>query len=888
MARLEIEIAGNNTQLIAALKQSESAIKQFASTGGLGGAFKSSSPEIDKATQALIRQRTATEQFRSSAAKTRAELALLTLENRKNKPSLDGAVGSYREAQQRLAALGRAIRETTNGFNLNNPAVRAQVAEYNKLNNKLKEFDKAMGNNYRNVGNYRDAFMGAIPILGQFASAAGVASLAYQGLQKSFSVNLKMDALQTALKNVSGDLPNFVKNMDFLRATSERLGLEFVSTTEAFKQWQGAAKFSNLTTDESRQIFESVANAAAKMKLSTDQVQGAFLALSQMMSKGKVQAEELRGQLGERLPGAFALAAKAMGVTEAELNKMLETGKVVANDFLPKFAKQLDISFGNDKTEKITSMQASVNRLSNAFTELFQSEGATIFFTTITDGATDAIKSLNRLNDTISPSDFLGGMLGGGNRGIGSNVKGSLDNIIRQIYGYAGHASKKESVGFNPFGTNKAGVGLSSFIPESAIYSYKESTKAIDENSSAVVKNKQYWDDRVKSLRASIEAMDSSNIGTKEWNTTTAELNEALAKQKQFTNKGLFGVDRDAIAKAKELKETLASTARETLSAYDQKLFDINAKYEKIYGIVGKETKTGLLAQQNKEAELLKARIERVIDLTKQLKPAKVGLTGVSGEINRPSDLPNLAWNQWGINNRRSSSSTGNKDDEALEKRLGKIVERGMRQGISDIFGDIENLGSNFYEVFSNVFGKLSKSITGMFQNVLSTQLGDVLSKKINSEDFSIGGLGSNASKALIAGIGTAGSLISGMSSKKSYGGQIAGGALSGAAAGLAFGPYGAAVGAVIGAASGWFSASAANKRDKIQEQQLAEQRKSVALQERQNALSYTASITGQASSSGIVTGVDRNAFGDIVFRVAGRELVGVMTNEENAQKRGL
>ena len=41
------------------------------------------------------------------------------------------------------------------------------------------------------------------------------------------------------------------------------------------------------------------------MGLSADQTSGVLLALQQMISKGTVQAEELRGQLGERLPGAL-------------------------------------------------------------------------------------------------------------------------------------------------------------------------------------------------------------------------------------------------------------------------------------------------------------------------------------------------------------------------------------------------------------------------------------------------------------------------------------------------------------------------------------------------------------------------------------------------------
>src|SRR5690606_22603244 len=53
-----------------------------------------------------------------------------------------------------------------------------------------------------------------------------------------------------------------------------------------------------------------------------------------------VQAEELRGQLGERIPGAFATAARAMKVTEVELNAMLKRGEVLAVDLLPRMAAE--------------------------------------------------------------------------------------------------------------------------------------------------------------------------------------------------------------------------------------------------------------------------------------------------------------------------------------------------------------------------------------------------------------------------------------------------------------------------------------------------------------------------------------------------------------------
>ena len=97
---------------------------------------------------------------------------------------------------------------------------------------------------------------------------------------------------------------------------------------------------------------------------------GVFIALGQMISKGKVQAEELRGQLGERLPGAFQLAAKAMGMTTAALDKFMADGKLTAEELLPKLAKVLKDEYGAAAEEAAKGMQGSLNRLSTEWERL--------------------------------------------------------------------------------------------------------------------------------------------------------------------------------------------------------------------------------------------------------------------------------------------------------------------------------------------------------------------------------------------------------------------------------------------------------------------------------------------------------------------------------------
>ena len=158
--------------------------------------------------------------------------------------------------------------------------------------------------------------------------------------------------------------------MAFLRAESERLGLNFLETSKSYLQIAAAAKGTTLAGQGTRDIFTALAEASTVLQLSVDQTNGALRAIGQIMSKGKVQTEELRGQLGERLYGAFQLAARGMGITTAELDKMLEQGKVIADDFLPKFAAEIRKTFSEGVPEASKNARAELNRFHNAVLEI--------------------------------------------------------------------------------------------------------------------------------------------------------------------------------------------------------------------------------------------------------------------------------------------------------------------------------------------------------------------------------------------------------------------------------------------------------------------------------------------------------------------------------------
>jgi tape measure domain-containing protein len=182
----------------------------------------------------------------------------------------------------------------------------------------------------------------------------------------------RFDAVNKSLETTSGSALAAGSNFEFLRATSRTLGVELLSSAKAFAHLQASAQGTALEGEQTRRIFAAIARAGSALGLSADETSGALLAIGQMMSKGTVQAEELRGQLGERLPGAFNLAARAMGVTTAELSKMLEHGQVVSADFLPKFAEELDRTYADARFDGI---QNNINRITNAWEEFKRSAG---------------------------------------------------------------------------------------------------------------------------------------------------------------------------------------------------------------------------------------------------------------------------------------------------------------------------------------------------------------------------------------------------------------------------------------------------------------------------------------------------------------------------------
>ena len=252
-------------------------------------------------------------------------------------------------------------------------AISAQdlaTATFDKLNRKFTEFNTTVDKTSRRFTEMN----AAVTSLAGAISLAGVVALTRDMTQ----AGLQLEKLNKLFSAAAGSADLGGREFEYVRQLSERMGLSFVDTAESYGKFVAAMRGSAMEGEQGRRVFESVSGATTALGLSAAETSGVFNALQQMISKGKVQAEELRGQLGERLPGAFKLAADAMGITTAELDKQLALGNVMAADLLPRLAEQLDKTYGQAATAGARSAAAELNRLNNAMFEAKAAAGSAL------------------------------------------------------------------------------------------------------------------------------------------------------------------------------------------------------------------------------------------------------------------------------------------------------------------------------------------------------------------------------------------------------------------------------------------------------------------------------------------------------------------------------
>jgi len=383
------EIAQDMEVALTAINKFDAKIIQLAThlQKDLSGALNTNLQGIEKVDKAMIeserllqaklktqqaeiklqeQQRKATEaQERSQekANKTTERAVKLAQDEANAYKKLSKATADLKNESKRLGA--EMLNLEQNGKK-NTEQYRKLAIQYNATtqaakqgDSQLKKLDERVGDNQRKVGSYTEAVR-------KLRNALGTLGLAFGGAQivSFFTGNeIQLQRLQLALQNVMGTTDKYNQSFAYLTNLSKVYGQDLLVLTDTYKGFIAASKSSNLSLFELNKIYESVIKAGSSLALSNDEIKGSLLAIQQMFSKGTVSAEELRGQLGERLPGAFGIMARSMGVTEQELGKLMQAGNVMTKDVLPGFAIELEKTVGANAQKNINTIGGSWNVL---------------------------------------------------------------------------------------------------------------------------------------------------------------------------------------------------------------------------------------------------------------------------------------------------------------------------------------------------------------------------------------------------------------------------------------------------------------------------------------------------------------------------------------------
>lgn len=262
------------------------------------------------------------------------------------------------QAEQQLVDQAQRAAAALNSLN---SAFRANGAAADQAGSRILSFFGGSGG--RTTLSYAQRLRGELLSL-----AAGFVGLnaAIDLGKKTLEAYNETQAVMNRLMVVNGgNAKAAAADYEYLQTTTDRIGVNFQKTAPAFAKFAISAKQAGATTQQTRYIFENFATAVSRLGLSGVQTERVFLAIEQMFNKGKVSAEELTTQLGDTLPGAYNLFAKAANMTTQEFGKAMEAGQV-APTLLVKVARELKDSYGAIGGGVTTLAQAQA-RFDNAF-----------------------------------------------------------------------------------------------------------------------------------------------------------------------------------------------------------------------------------------------------------------------------------------------------------------------------------------------------------------------------------------------------------------------------------------------------------------------------------------------------------------------------------------
>ena len=200
------------------------------------------------------------------------------------------------------------------------------------------------------------------------ALAAGVVFM--KKIQQAVQHAGKMEAAEMRFNILTGDAEKSNKVLRVLRQTAMKTGITF----EAMAGNVGKFMAFGFSPEKAMELNKGILDVGGAVGMTNTDMKLLGVALSQVAAKGVGSMEELRQQIAEKGIPIFKALEKQLNVTGAELNKMIQEGKVSADVVLGLFT---DVAkgkgplkdFAGGAAKMATTFQGKVGRMKATWQE---------------------------------------------------------------------------------------------------------------------------------------------------------------------------------------------------------------------------------------------------------------------------------------------------------------------------------------------------------------------------------------------------------------------------------------------------------------------------------------------------------------------------------------
>lgn len=325
------------------------------------------------------------------------------------------AIGSLR-VELELADGSFTTRVIRAGTSLNQLTAAAgqTIVAVRRLDSALSDAGETIKNSVVTLGLARAAVENLYTVFGSWA-----VSIARTGGE--------IERLTTLIRGLSEATTDIERLQDGERATRWILDLARNAPFAVRELTDSFVKFRAGGLDPTTGSMQGLVDAVAAFGGTGETLQRASIAIQQMAGKGVISMEELRQQLGEAVPSALPLLARALNQSVDELVKNISDGRVRAEPALRAMFNEFERTFGGRAQAMMATFNGQVQQVQNNWQRLQmtaagQNSGGTVMQGGFLDRLTVAMTRLNEALSSQGAANFA--------IEVGRNLAGLVDGFV--------------------------------------------------------------------------------------------------------------------------------------------------------------------------------------------------------------------------------------------------------------------------------------------------------------------------------------------------------------------------------------------------------------------------------------------------------------------------